>query len=84
MTPNQSLIDWELGQLFRSLRQKGDGRETCLRKVRERFLGYCAQEYDVRFITGSMLSKPKAFLILDSFIPSAGPASLFGRLQVLD
>jgi hypothetical protein len=58
---NQSLIDWELGQLVRNLRQKGDDEQTCLRKVREKFLGYCSQEYDVRFITGSMLSKPRSF-----------------------
>jgi hypothetical protein len=74
---NQSLIDWELGQLFRSLRQKGDDEETCRRKVREKFLGYCSPEYDVRFITGSMLSKPKSFLVLGLVHPKRGPETLF-------
>jgi hypothetical protein len=74
---NQSLIDWELGQLFRSLRQKGDDEETCRRKVREKFLGYCSEEYDVRFITGSMLSKPKSFLIHGLVHPKRGPETLF-------
>ncbi len=74
---NQSLIDWELGQLFRSLRQQGDDEETCRRKVREKFLGYCSQQYDIRFMTGSMLSKPKSFLVLGLVHPKRGPETLF-------
>ena len=74
---NQSLIDWELGALYRSLQKKGDDDETCRRKVREKFLGYCAQQYDVRFITGSMLSKPKSFLILGLVHPKRGTERLF-------
>jgi hypothetical protein len=74
---NQSLIDWELGALYRQLRGKGDDEETCLHKVREKFLGYCSAEHDVRFITGSMLSKPRSFLILGLVHPRRGPATLF-------
>jgi hypothetical protein len=73
----QSLIDWELGQLFRNLRDKGDSEPTCLRKVRERFLGYCSDKYDVRFIAGSMLSKPTSFLVLGLVHPKRAPPTLF-------
>jgi hypothetical protein len=66
----QSLIDWELGQLFRRLRdQDGMSEADCLAAVRERFLSFCDAEHDVRFITGSMLSKPKSFLILGLVYP---------------
>lgn len=70
----QSLIDWELGQLYRRLRdQEGRSEADCLREVRERFLGFCDAEHDVRFITGSMLSKPKSFLILGLVYPKKKP-----------
>ena len=42
---------------------------SCLAAVRERFLGFCDDTHDVRFITGSMLSKPKSFLILGLVFP---------------
>lgn len=73
----QSLIDWELGQLFRTLRDKGDDEAACLNKVRDRFLGYCSDAYDVRFITGSMLSKPASFLLLGLVYPKRDAPSLF-------
>lgn len=62
---DQSLIDWELGALHRRLRAEGNGRDAIHRKIRERFLDqYCGESVDTRFITGSMLSRPKNFLIL--------------------
>lgn len=73
----QSLIDWELGALFRGLRAKGDDEATCLAKVRQKFLDYCSSRYDVRFITGSMLSKPTSFLILGLVHPKWEPQKLF-------
>lgn len=61
----QSLIDWELGALYRSLRDKGDDEATIHAKIRQKFLGqYCASDRDTRFITGSMLRHPTSFLIL--------------------
>jgi hypothetical protein len=70
----QSLIDWELGQLFRRLRHDGRDETSCLDAVRDRFLGFCDDaNHDVRFITGSMLSKPKSFLILGLVYPKRKP-----------
>ncbi len=76
-THNQSLIDWEVGALYRGLRKKGDDEETCRRKVREKFLGYCSPQYDVRLITGSMLSKPTSFLMLGLVHPKRSTERLF-------
>lgn len=70
---HQSLIDWELGQLFRRLRDSGSDEATCMEQVRDQFLGYCADGYDVRFFTGSMLSKPTSFLILGLAYPKRQP-----------
>jgi hypothetical protein len=62
---NQSLIDWELGALYRSLADKGDDEATIHAKIRQKFFEqYCSDRYDTRFITGSMLKHPGSFLIL--------------------
>jgi hypothetical protein len=78
----QSFIDWELGAHYRRLRD-GDGldEEICRERIRDRFLGFCDPKHDVRFITGSMLSHPKSFLILGLVYPkrkhSVQEATLF-------
>lgn len=62
---NQSLVDWELGALHRSLGEKGDDEATIHAKIRQKFFEqYCSARYDTRFITGSMLKHPGSFLIL--------------------
>ena len=78
----QSLIDWELGALYRRLRDDdGQDQASCLAAVRDQFLGLCDASHDVRFITGSMLSHPASFLILGLVSPkrqaSAQEDSLF-------
>lgn len=61
----QSLIDWELGALYRTLSEKGDDEETIHAKIRAKFFDeYCGADYDTRFITGSILKHPGSFLIL--------------------
>jgi hypothetical protein len=78
----QSLIDWELGALYRSLGEKGDDEATIHAKIRQKFFEqYCSDRYDTRFITGSMLRHPGSFLILGLVHPkravSPQEASLF-------
>jgi hypothetical protein len=78
----QSLIDWELGALYRSLAEDGDHEETIHAKIRQKFFDqYCGPEYDTRFVTGSMLKYPASLLILGLVHPKrpARPqeASLF-------
>jgi hypothetical protein len=78
----QSLIDWELGALYRTLAEAGDDEETIHAKIRQKFFKqYCGSAYDTRFITGSMLKHPASFLILGLVHPKRAPrpqeASLF-------
>ena len=62
---NQSLIDWELGALHRTLSEHDDDQATIHSKIRHKFLEqYCSDAHDTRFITGSMLRHPGSFLIL--------------------
>jgi len=62
---NQSLIDWELGALYRNLDAAGDDEATIHAKIRQKFLEqYCGERCDTRFIAGSMLKHPGSFLIL--------------------
>lgn len=66
----QSFIDWELGALYRRLRDvEGKSESESRELVRERFLGFCDAEHDTRFITGSMLSRPTSFLVLGLVYP---------------
>ena len=79
---DMSLIDWELGALHRSLAEAGDDEVTIHTKIRAKFFEqYCSDNYDTRFITGSMLKHPGSFLILGIVHPKriARPqeASLF-------
>jgi hypothetical protein len=81
-THDMSLIDWELGALYRTLAEAGDAEETIHAKIRAKFFEqYCGNSYDTRFITGSMLKHPGSFLILGLVHPKrvAQPqeASLF-------
>ena len=79
---DMSLIDWELGALYRRLTKGGDDEATTHAKIRATFFEeYCGRSCDTRFITGSMLKHPGAFLILGLVHPKrvARPqeASLF-------
>jgi hypothetical protein len=65
----QSFIDWELGALYRRLRDAGRSEADSVDAVRTKLLRYCDGEHDARFITGSMLSKPRSFLILGLVYP---------------
>ncbi len=70
----QSFIDWELGAYYRRLRDREGRPETeCLELARERFLGFCDEKHDTRFIVGSMLSKPTSFLTLGLVYPKRRP-----------
>lgn len=70
----QSFIDWELGALYRRMRDdEGYGQDACLTAVREKFLHYCDETRDVRFIAGSMLRHPGSFLILGLVYPKRKP-----------
>jgi hypothetical protein len=73
---SQSLIDWELGALYRSMAEKGDDGAAIHAKIRQKFFEqYCSERHDSRFITGSMLRHPGSFLILGLVHPKRAPRS---------
>jgi hypothetical protein len=70
----QHLIDWELGQLYRNLRDKGEGEEARHAKVRAKFLDELAgPEKRTIFLTGNMAKYPKSFLVLGLLWPKRTP-----------
>lgn len=73
-----SIVDWELGQLYRRLAREGD-EAGALRKIRERWLDdICAPTNDVLFFVGNQLRHPAAFMVLGCMRPKRDlQASLF-------
>jgi hypothetical protein len=60
---DKMIEDWEVMQLFRSMRDK-HGEEAGLVKVKQKFLGeICGMEKDTHFITGTMLKNGRWTLI---------------------
>lgn len=67
--------DWELGQLYRSMRDKFQDENTAAQKVREKwFTQICAPEVDTHFYVGTVL-KHGTWVILGAFWPkkAVGP-----------
>lgn len=55
----QSLIDWELGALYRKLRKRGDDEETIHHKIRHKFFEqYCGEGHDTRLSRAACSSTP--------------------------
>ncbi len=75
----QTIIDWEIHQLYRNLRRKGiSDPEEIHRQIRRKFLDeLCGSSRDTYFITGNMVKHPRTFLILGVFWPPKDPQ---GRL----
>lgn len=71
-TPHrQTIIDWEIGALFRNLRRRGDDEKTAVEKVRQKFLDeLCGQNRDTVFFTGNAKRYPNVFMILGVWSPS--------------
>lgn len=61
--------DWEVGQLYRSMRDKhGDGKIAC-DKVKDKFLNQiCAPDRDTHFFVGTVAGYP-TWVILGTFWP---------------
>ena len=63
------VVDWELGQLYRSMRNKFGSEEVAVEKVRDKFFGQmCASEVDTHFFVGTVLQHG-AWVILGVFWP---------------
>lgn len=74
----QSILDWELMELYRKLRDKGDSPDTIRAKVRDKFLGeICSPDRDTIFFVGSHRLHHQSFMVLGTFWPRKQPPTLF-------
>jgi len=66
----QTIVDWEIAQLYRTLRDRGDVEDVVLRKIRDKWLGQmCSPERDMAFFVGNQFRNPDGFLVLGVFWP---------------
>jgi len=65
----QKIVDWEIGEMFRSLRLSHDER-SALEKVRQKWADQLwGSKYDTYLYVGNQLAHPKGFLVLGVFWP---------------
>jgi hypothetical protein len=64
-----SIIDWEIGQSYRSWRIKYQDEDVLLQKIKEKWLGMCAADKDTFFFIGNIQRLPHIFMILGVFYP---------------
>jgi hypothetical protein len=63
----QKIVDWELGEAYRSWPQQGD---TLLEALRGHWLDYmCADKREPLFFVGDQHTRPGQFLVLGTFYP---------------
>jgi hypothetical protein len=66
----QSIIDWELMELYRKLRDQGLSRKDLRAKIEEKFLGECcAPDRDTHFFIGNHSHYRASFMVLGVFWP---------------
>jgi hypothetical protein len=69
----QTIVDWEIAQLYRTLRDKGDTEADVLRKIKDKWLGQmCSAKHDTAFFVGNQFRNPDGFLVLGVFWPPRG------------
>jgi len=75
----QTVIDWELGQLYRRIKLKGiTDPQKIHQTIRQKYLIEMCANKDTYFFTGNMAAHPGSFLILGVFWPPINPQlSLF-------
>lgn len=67
----QTIVDWEIAQLFRTLRDQGD--TEAVRKISDKWLGQmCSAKRDAAFLVGNQFRNPDGFLVLGVFWPPRG------------
>jgi hypothetical protein len=71
-THDMTIVDWEVGQAFRSFRRRY-GEIEGLKKMRDKFLGdMCGAAKDTVFFVGNTFLNPNVFLVLGVFWPPRG------------
>jgi hypothetical protein len=70
----QSIIDWELMELYRKVRDRHPTRDEILAKVRQKFLDeLCGADKDTHFFVGNHSLYPSSFMVLGVFWPPKSP-----------
>ncbi len=68
----QSIIDWEIGQLYRNVRTNlgRDANDTeVINKVKQRIFDICSEKNDFAIFTGNQHLHQRSFLVLGFFYP---------------
>lgn len=72
---DQTLIDWEVCQLYRNLRDKGNDLSQTKSKIRDKFLTtLCGNDKDTHFFVGNQWLNARGFLVLGVFWPPKAPS----------
>lgn len=72
------IIDWELGQTYRSWRYKYKKQEVLLEQIKHKWFDkLCGPDRDVYFYVGNMRYPPRQFMILGVFYPPKTAPTLF-------
>ncbi|MHC4713793.1 MAG: hypothetical protein ACYTAN_11075 [Planctomycetota bacterium] len=66
----QSIIDWEMGQLYRNVRKRHTDKREIGRLIRQKFLSeLCGASKETYFFVGNIAKHPATFLVLGVFYP---------------
>lgn len=76
----QSILDWELMQLYRNVRDSGAAIDELKRKLRKKYLDeICGANKDTYFFVGNHNQYRASFMVLGAFWPPAMKGDLFRK-----
>ncbi|HUQ72750.1 MAG TPA: hypothetical protein VM165_24700 [Planctomycetaceae bacterium] len=74
--------DWELGQLYWNLIDRGASESEAVEKVREKFfVQMCGPDRQTYFFVGTILAHPKSWVVIGTFWPKARQPSVQKLVQ---
>jgi hypothetical protein len=74
----QSIIDWELMELYRRLRRDASSTDVLNAKIRQKYVNeLCGDSKDTHFFVGNHSRFPSTFMVLGVFWPPKTPQKTF-------
>jgi hypothetical protein len=67
----QTLVDWEAGQLGRKMLAEGNDPVAARELVQRKYEEICSPAHDTHFYLGNQHQHPTSFLVLGTFWPPA-------------